>query len=136
MVFMYAYWLRTYKAFGAAHETRTRTLGLAATDFKSVVSTNSTTAAYGCVRLDSNQRFPAYEAGDLDLLSTPQYKVGSFKSYPGLHLVRWIVLRGGFSAYNHRQSPPLEYLNNVLRVEVFVTFVSSVLKYTSLFSHF
>ena len=38
--------------------------------------------------------------------------LGSFKSYPGLHLVRWIVLQVGFSAYNHRQSPPLDYLTH------------------------
>ena len=46
---------------------------LVLTSNKSLVSTYSTTAAYGCERLDSNQRPPAYEAGDLDLLSTPQY---------------------------------------------------------------
>ena len=102
MVFMYAYWFRAYKAFGAPDQTRTGTL-FRARDFKSLVSTYSTTGAFGCVRLDSNQRFPAYEAGDLDLLSTPQYKVGSFKSYPGLQSADWTVLRGGFSTYNHRQ---------------------------------
>ena len=40
--------------------------------------------------------------------------MGSFSSYPGTHPFGWIFLRGGFGAYNHRQSPPCLDLNNVL----------------------
>ena len=52
------------KPVGAPDQTRTGTL-FTARDFKSLVSTYSTTGAFGCKRLDSNQRSPGYEPGDL-----------------------------------------------------------------------
>ena len=59
-------------AYGAPDQTRTGTL-FRARDFKSLVSTYSTTGAFGCKRLDSNQRSPAYEAGEIGHFSTLQY---------------------------------------------------------------
>lgn len=60
-------------------------------------------------RLDLNQRSPAYEAGDLDLLSTPQYFRTVLSLVPGLLLNGRSVLQVGISTYNHRQNPPLDY---------------------------
>ena len=100
--------------YGAADGTRTRTVSLPG-DFKSPVSTDSTTAACGCERLDSNQRSPAYEAGDLPLVHSAI--LGSLKSYPGLHLSGWLVPQVRVTRYNHKQSPPCRYLNNVLNTK-------------------
>ena len=77
---------------GTGNGIRTRKIDvIAPTDFKSVFCTNSNIPAYGCVRLDSNQRPPAYEAGDLDLLSTPQYWAVSVHAQEP-------ILSGGFSS--------------------------------------
>lgn len=73
------------------------------------VFTNFTNRACGCERLDSNQRSPPYEGGEIDLFSTPQYWA-VITSYPGRHLNGWRILQVGISWYNHRQSPPLDYL--------------------------
>ena len=60
VVFMYFYWFRMYKAFGAPNQNRTGTL-FTARDFKSLVSTYSTIGAFGCVVLESNQLMLGYE---------------------------------------------------------------------------
>ena len=107
-------------ALGAADQTRTGTMS-PSRDFKSLVSTYSTTAACGCERLDSNQRSPAYEAGEIGHFSTPQY--WAVLVLPRTHPVGWIILRDGFSECNHRQSPPLDYLNVVHNTKFIMSFL-------------
>ena len=47
--------------------------------------------------------------------------MGSLPSCPGHRLNDWSFLLVGFSEYNHRQSPPCRYLNNVLSTKFMVS---------------